>query len=69
MRRKITFWLGVIIILVPFLGVPIAWKEYALIVIGVFIAALSLGVQKKSEVRKEADTFVEHYPPAGEKRE
>ena len=46
-KRTIVFWLGIIVIITPFLGVPIKWKEYGLIVIGVLIVMLSLSFSRR----------------------
>ena len=69
-RRTIIAWLGFLVILTTFLGVPIQWKEYALIILGVLIMIVALsGGRRKSENRSNA-SYVENKLPSavGEKR-
>jgi|GEM_PF-6080628 len=59
------FWLGAGVVAVPFLGVPIQWKEYALIAIGVLIVLLSAPFGKRPRRTDERSAaYVENKNPA-----
>jgi len=55
-RKTIIAWLGFFVIVVPFLGVPIEWKEYALIAIGVLIVLISLAGSRRRAVSNSHDS-------------
>lgn len=59
-RRTIIAWLGFLVIVVPFMGVPIQWKEYALIVLGVLVIVVSLAHGRKRITEKSDSTYVEN---------
>lgn len=61
-KRTIVFWLGILVIITPFLGVPIQWKEYGLIVIGVLIVLLSLSFSRrgKNQFLRTDNAYVEN---------
>lgn len=48
--HKLLLWIGIIILLVPFLGVPIFWKEIVLFLLGLtlIIQSLIIKSQKKT---------------------
>jgi len=54
-KRTVVFWLAILVILTPYLGVPIQYKEYALIIIGVFIALLSIPLNRGHKDRRSSD--------------
>jgi TRAP-type C4-dicarboxylate transport system permease small subunit len=59
-RKTIIAWLGFFVIVVPFLGVPIAWKEYTLIAIGVLIVLISLaGTRRRVAETSRDSAYVE----------
>ena len=62
-RRSIVLWLGVAVILVPFLGVPIKWKEYALVAAGVLIVTVAALPGQRSRGSQETNAaFAESHP-------
>ena len=68
-NRKSTFFLGIFIFLVPFLGVPTSWKTFFIVVSGLTIVALSIKITlpKKTAVRrvrkeKVTPVYVESIP-------
>ena len=67
--RKSTFFLGIFIFLIPFLGVPTSWKTFFTVASGLGLVALSVKItlpkkQIKPKTRKEKITpvFVENSP-------
>jgi len=69
-QRKSTFFLGIFIFVIPFLGFPTAWKTAFIILSGLFLVGLSIKIviPKKSKLirprKKEKVTpvFVENMP-------
>ena len=43
-NRRSTFFLGIFIFLVPFLGVPSSWKTFFIVVSGIVLVLLSLKI-------------------------
>ena len=67
--RRSTFFLGIFIILIPFLGLPTSWKTTLVILSGVFLVSLSVKIllpkkSVKTRIRKEKVTpvFIESVP-------
>ena len=69
-QRKSTFFLGLFIFLIPFLGFPTSWKTVLTILSGLLLVGLSIkiAIPKKSKIirprKKEKVTpvFVENMP-------
>jgi len=68
-NRKSTFFLGVFIFIIPFLGIPSFWKTVFIVLSGLFLIILSIRIvlpkkEIKSRLRKEKFTpvFVESMP-------
>ncbi len=69
LMRKDTFlmFVGVLIYAVPFVGVPAAWKDIALFVLGgaVLLVAIIYRLQHRKRTRaRDATLHVEYRPPA-----
>ncbi|MEQ1500189.1 MAG: hypothetical protein ABL917_02330 [Parcubacteria group bacterium] len=70
-NRKSTFFLGIFIFLIPFLGLPTLWKTIFTLLAGAFLVSLSVTVSlvrrgsKYNKLKKERVTpvFVENLPP------
>ena len=72
-HRKSTFFLGIFIFLVPFLGLPSSWKTALIILSGLGLIGLSIKIilpKKPTKVRpkrgRATPAFVENipvYPP------
>ncbi len=58
-QRQIIILIGVIIMVLPFLGFPIFWKQMMLLVIGLFIVASAFRISAAHEAH--ADTFSESH--------
>lgn len=57
-NRKSTFFLGVFIFLIPFLGLPTFWKTFFIILSGAILVSLSIKVSipkrvSRSKIKKE----------------
>lgn len=68
-NRKSTFFLGIFIFVIPFLGIPSSWRTFFIVVSGLTLIILSIKITlpkrtSKSRVRKEKVTpvFVESIP-------
>ena len=68
-QRKDTFFLGIFIFLIPFLGVPTSWKTLFITLSGLGLVAISLRVslpKKQFKIRTKKDritpVFVENSP-------
>ncbi len=68
-QRRSTFFLGIFIFIIPFLGIPSSWRTFFIVVSGISLIILSVKITlpkrtSKSRVRKEKVTpvFVESIP-------
>lgn len=68
-ERKSTFFLGIFIFLIPFLGFPSFWKTLFVTLSGIFLISLSIKISlpkkgSKTRTRREKVTpvFVENIP-------
>ena len=69
-QRKKTFFLGIFIFLVPFLGLPTFWKTTLIVLSGLALIALSIkivlprkpGRSKISKKGRSTPVFVENAP-------
>lgn len=68
-NRRSTFFLGIFIFIIPFLGVPSSWRTTFIIVSGIILILLSLKItlpkkSLKGRIKKEKVTsvFVESIP-------
>lgn len=53
-KNKIVFILGIVLIVLPFLGFPSAWKTFFMVVIGLFLVSLSFttSLRKRTSGKK-----------------
>lgn len=58
-QRQIIILIGVIIMVLPFLGFPIFWKQMMLLAIGLFIVVSAFRISGSHEAH--ADTFSESH--------
>ncbi len=68
-NRRSTFFLGIFIFIIPFLGVPSSWRTTFIVLSGIILIILSLKItlpkkSLKSRIKKEKVTsvFVESIP-------
>lgn len=69
-REAIVFLLGFMLILIPFLGVPSAWKEQSIIGIGIVLMLCGYSLRRSAFLReiesedgeRVADSFSESIP-------
>jgi hypothetical protein len=67
-RESIVFISGVLILIVPHLGIPEDWKVYFLVAIGIILTITGYSLRRSSYLRsiqkdngeRHADSFVEH---------
>ncbi len=69
-RESLVFLFGIFVLFLPVVGVPPAWKEYALWAIGLALIALGLSLRRSAYLRRirevngelRTDSFVESQP-------
>lgn len=68
-QRRTTFFLGIFIFLIPFLGFPTFWKTVMITLSGLFLIAISIKIvlprkntRPKSRREKVTPVFVENIP-------
>ena len=67
-RESIVFILGILVVIVPYLGVPEQWKLYFFVAAGVLLMVIGYSLRRASYLRslehqegeRRADSFVEH---------
>ena len=60
---KLLLWIGILVIVLPFIGVPVFWKEIVLFFIGIILVSQSLFIQHKKKMfldAKDEEVFVEN---------
>ncbi len=62
---RLLLWMGIIIIVLPFIGVPSLWKEIILFLVGLILVAQSLFIRHQEKLllypRNKSETvFVEN---------
>lgn len=66
-KETIVFFSGIILILVPFLGVPQEWRQYIIAFVGAFLVVIGYSLRRKLFLRRidkgngerGTDSFVE----------
>ncbi len=69
-RESLVFLSGLLLAVLPFLGVPSEWKRYGYISLGIILIALGYSLRRKAFLRSietapgehRAEAFVEHAP-------
>jgi len=72
-RESIVFFLGIVVFLVPHVGVPENWKVYAYAVIGIILMIVGYSLRQKAFIRsiekedgeRDTDSFVENVGTRG----
>lgn len=67
-RESIVFTLGILILVIPNLGIPEAWKFYFFVGAGILLVVVGYSLRRTSYLRsiqkengeRSADSFVEH---------
>lgn len=60
---KMLMWIGILIIVLPFIGIPSLWKEIILFLVGMIFIAQSILMryeEKKYFERKSEKVFIEN---------
>jgi len=65
-----TFFAGLLIIIIPFFGIPLFWKTTFTVLIGIYLILSSLklelpkknGAKKNRKKEKSTSVFTENYP-------
>ena len=54
-RESLVFFLGLVLILLPFLGIPSAWKRIGYIVLGFILALVGYHLRRLAYIRAAQD--------------
>jgi O-antigen/teichoic acid export membrane protein len=66
-KLRLLFWLGIIMLFLPFFGIPNTWKTIIAVGIGVLLISLSLSLRKKyRSLRHTIRTLEQHTEPSHE---
>ena len=71
-RETIVFLIGLLVVIVPHLGIPNDWKKYFFIGVGFILMVIGYSLRRTSYLRsiehtageRRADSFVEHVHPS-----
>jgi len=47
-KETLVFIFGILLTIVPFLGVPIAWRQYVILAIGAFLILIGYSLRRRS---------------------
>lgn len=69
-RESIVFVLGILLLIVPYLGVPTEWKHYFYLGAGILLMIIGYSLRRSAYLRsiehqsgeRRADSFVERAP-------
>lgn len=66
---RVVFWLGVLMLFVPFLGIPNTWKGLLAALVGILLIFCTFRIRKsykrlKLSIRKLEQTISEHQTPS-----
>lgn len=69
-RESLVLLLGFIVLLIPFSGFPLSWKQYALVAVGILLIFIGYSMRRSAYWRKidrgdgerGTDSFVESQP-------
>ncbi|HTH92991.1 MAG TPA: hypothetical protein VL576_00735 [Candidatus Paceibacterota bacterium] len=59
-KLRILFWLGVLMLFLPFLGIPNTWKTIIAVIIGIALIALSILLRRKYRSLRHMIRTLEH---------
>ena len=67
-RESIVFLIGILLLIVPHIGIPEDWKRYFIIGVGIILVLAGYSLRRSSYLRsiedgkgeRHTDTFVEH---------
>ena len=70
-RESLVLITGIIVVALPYLGLPSEWKQYAFVGFGIFLIALGYSLRRSAFFRsiettpgeRRAEAFVEHAAP------
>lgn len=66
-NHKLFLWLGIILLIIPFLGIPQSWKDFVLFVVGLILVAIGLSHRNQEKLEKKGagdeEIFVENDVP------
>lgn len=73
-RESLVLLLGLVIVFVPYLGIPFAWKTYVLSAVGIVLMIIGFLLRRAAYLRKidkgngekATDSFVESSPETSE---
>lgn len=73
-RETLVFFLGLVILLMPFMGIPSAWKQLAYAGVGLVLILLGYQLRRAAYVRsierdngeRATDAYVESSAPSGD---
>jgi hypothetical protein len=59
-KLRLLFWLGIVMLFLPFFGIPNTWKTVLAIMIGVAIIAISLSLRRHYRSQRAIIRNLEH---------
>jgi heme O synthase-like polyprenyltransferase len=59
-KLRLLFWLGIVMLFLPFLGIPNTWKMILAMLIGIGLIALALSLRKQHRSLRHTIRTLEH---------
>jgi|GEM_PF-1397444 len=60
-KLRLLFWLGIVMMFLPFFGIPNTWKTVLAILIGIVLIALSFSLREKHRLLRTIIRNLEHH--------
>lgn len=60
-KLRLLFWLGIVMLFLPFFGIPDTWKMYLAVLIGAGIIALAILLRKNYRAMRLVIKNLEHH--------
>ncbi len=66
-KETLVFLFGILLLIIPFLGIPAAWRQYLVVAIGVLLVMIGYGLRRavflkrieQEDGNRVSDSFVE----------
>lgn len=59
-KLRLLFWLGIVMLFLPFFGIPNAWKTILAVIIGIFLVTISIALRRNYRSLRHTIRTLEH---------
>jgi hypothetical protein len=59
-KLRLLFWLGIVMLFLPFFGIPNTWKTILAVLIGIFLIWVSIALRRNYRTMRHTIRTLEH---------